>query len=112
MSKKKQGAVAAPDNSKLVALYDIIRSPIITEKATFISQFRQFTFHVPIDSTKKLVREAVEAVFKVKVLAVNTLRQKGKTKVFRGRRGMRSDYKKAIVTLAEGQTIDVNTGVS
>lgn len=109
MSKKKQAVTQ--DNGKMVALYDVIRSPIITEKATFISQFRQFTFHVPLDATKTSVREAVEAVFKVKVLAVNTLRQKGKMKVFRGRRGMRSDYKKAIVTLAEGQSIDVNTGV-
>lgn len=109
MIKKKKAIIE--DNKNLASMYDMIRSPIITEKATFVSQFRQFTFHVPLTSTKVEVREAVEAIFKVKVTAVNTLRQKGKAKLFRGRRGMRSDYKKAIVTLAEGQSIDVNTGV-
>ena len=109
MIKKKEAAVE--DNKNLASMYDMIRSPIITEKATFFSQFRQFTFHVPLTATKIEVREAVETVFKVKVVAVNTLRQKGKVKLFRGRRGVRSDYKKAIVTLAEGQSIDVNTGV-
>jgi len=92
-------------------VYAIIRSPIITEKATMMSGNRQFAFRVPIEATKPEIKAAVESLFKVKVTAVNTLRQEGKQKVFRGRRGRRSDFKKAMVTLAEGQTIDVTTGV-
>jgi large subunit ribosomal protein L23 len=92
-------------------MYAIVRSPVITEKATQISGFRQFAFRVPLAATKPEIKAAVEGLFKVKVTAVNTLRQEGKTKIFRGRRGKRSDYKKAMVTLAEGQTIDVTTGV-
>ncbi len=91
--------------------YEIIRSPVITEKATQISQHRQVAFRVPLAATKPEIKAAVESLFKVKVTAVNTLRQEGKNKVFRGRRGRRSDYKKAMVTLAEGQSIDVTTGV-
>jgi large subunit ribosomal protein L23 len=92
-------------------MYAIVRSPVITEKATQISGFRQFAFRVPLTATKPEIKAAVEGLFKVKVTAVNTLRQEGKNKVFRGHRGKRSDYKKAMVTLAEGQTIDVTTGV-
>ena len=91
--------------------YDIIRSPVITEKATMGSQQNQITFRVPLDASKGEIRAAVESVFNVKVKAVNTLRQMGKSKRFRGRLGQRSDFKKAIVSLAEGQSIDVTTGV-
>jgi large subunit ribosomal protein L23 len=92
-------------------MYTIIRSPVITEKATQMSGHRQMAFRVPLEATKPEIKAAVEGLFKVRVTAVNTLRQQGKNKVFRGRRGQRSDYKKAMVTLAEGQTIDVTTGV-
>lgn len=91
--------------------YDVIISPVITEKATRTSEFNQVTFRVSLDATKPQIKAAVEALFKVKVKAVNTLRVKGKTKLFRGRPGQRSDYKKAMVTLAEGQRIDVTTGI-
>lgn len=92
-------------------MYDIIRAPVITEKATMGSEHGQVTFKVPLDATKPEIKLAVEGVFGVKVTAVNTLRAKGKVKRFRGRLGQRSDVKKAVVTLAEGQTIDVTTGV-
>ncbi|MGE4527032.1 MAG: 50S ribosomal protein L23 [Rhodospirillaceae bacterium] len=92
-------------------MYDIVRIPVITEKATLGSEHNQVTFKVPLDASKLEVAAAVEGIFGVKVTAVNTLRQKGKTKRFRGRLGQRSDMKKAYVTLAEGQTIDVATGV-
>jgi len=92
-------------------MYDIVRTPVITEKATLGSEHNQVTFRVPLDASKLEVAAAVEGIFGVKVTAVNTLRQKGKTKRFRGRPGQRSDVKKAYVTLAEGQTIDVATGV-
>ncbi len=92
-------------------MYDLIRSPVITEKATMGSEHNQVTFRVPLDATKPEIKAAVEGLFNVKVSAVNTLRQLGKEKRFRGRVGKRSDYKKAMVTLAEGQSIDVTTGV-
>ena len=92
-------------------MYEVIRSPIITEKATLISEHNQVSFRVPLDATKPEIKAAVEGLFKVKVTAVNTLRQKGKVKRFRGRPGKRSDSKKAVVTLAEGHSIDVTTGV-
>ena len=91
--------------------YDIVRSPVITEKATMGSEHNQVTFRVPLDATKLEIKAAVEQVFNVKVKAVNTLRQLGKTKRFKGVAGKRSDVKKAIVSLAEGQSIDVTTGV-
>jgi len=91
--------------------YDVIISPVITEKATRTSEFNQVTFKVPLGATKPQIKAAVEALFKVKVKAVNTLRVKGKVKLFRGRPGQRSDWKKAMVTLAEGQKIDVTTGI-
>lgn len=97
---------------KLTAeLYEMIRKQVITEKATLGSQYGQVTFRVPVKATKPEIKTAVEAVFKVKVTKVNTILQLGKTKVFKGRKAFRSDVKKAIVTLAEGQTIDVATGV-
>jgi len=91
--------------------YDIVRSPVITEKATMGSEHNQVTFRVPLDATKGEIKAAVEQVFNVKVKAVNTLRQLGKTKRFKGVAGKRTDVKKAIVSLAEGQSIDVTTGV-
>ncbi len=92
-------------------MYEIIRAPHITEKATLGSQYSQVTFKVPNEATKPQVKEAVETLFDVKVKAVNTLVQKGKNKRFKGIVGRRSDFKKAIVTLEEGQTIDAATGV-
>ena len=92
-------------------MYDTIVRPVITEKATNGSEHNQVTFRVPLDADKRSVKAAVEKLFKVKVTAVNTLRVKGKRKLVRGRPGARSDYKKAIVTLAEGSKIDVTTGV-
>lgn len=93
------------------ALYDIIRRPIITEKATMASEFGKVVFEVSETATKQTVKEAVEKLFEVKVTKVNTLNLKGKVKLFRGRKGKRNGYKKAIVTLAEGQTIDAMAGV-
>ncbi|MDO9460749.1 MAG: 50S ribosomal protein L23 [Alphaproteobacteria bacterium] len=95
----------------LERIYDIILSPVITEKATLASEHNQVTFRVANDATKPEIKEAVERLFDVKVKAVNTLRQVGKVKRFRGKLGKRSDYKKAIVSLAEGQSIDVTTGL-
>lgn len=92
-------------------MYDIIRAPVITEKATMGSEHNQVTFKVPLDASKPEIKAAVEGLFGVKVTAVNTLVSKGKVKRFRGRVGQRSDVKKAIITLAEGNTIDVTTGV-
>lgn len=91
--------------------YEVIRRPVITEKATLISEHNQVTFLVATDASKPEIRLAVETLFKVKVKAVNTLRQQGKVKRFRGRVGERSETKKAIVTLAEGHSIDVTTGL-
>ena len=93
------------------AMYDIIRAPLITEKMTTLSERSQFGFRVSIGATKPEIAAAVESLFNVKVLAVNTILQKGKTKRFRGRPGVRSDVKKAIVTLAPGQSIDFTTGL-
>ena len=91
--------------------YDVILSPVITEKATARSEHNQVVFRVRKDATKPQIKEAVEKLFDVKVKSVNTLVTKGKVKLFRGVRGQRSDVKKAVVTLAEGQTIDVTTGL-
>ena len=91
--------------------YDVILAPVITEKATLLSEHNKVVFRVAMDSTKDEISAAVEELFKVQVLKVNTLITKGKTKRFRGRAGQRSDIKKAIVTLAEGQSIDVTTGL-
>jgi large subunit ribosomal protein L23 len=91
--------------------YDVIRKPVITEKATMASEANAVVFQVAMDATKPMIKEAVEAVFGVKVKAVNTTITKGKTKKFRGRPGVRSDRKKAYVTLEAGNTIDVTTGL-
>ena len=91
--------------------YDAILSPVITEKATMLSEQNKVVFRVAKDATKPQIAEAIENLFKVTVVKVNTLNVKGKTKRFRGRVGRRSDVKKAIVTLAEGQSIDITTGL-
>ncbi len=91
--------------------YDIILSPVITEKATRLSEVNQVVFRVPLSATKPEIKKAVEALFKVKVKAVNTTRLKGKTKAWRGKPFSKSDTKKAIVTLAAGDQIDVTTGL-
>jgi large subunit ribosomal protein L23 len=94
------------------AMYEIIRRPIITEKATMLSEQNQFVLQVAITATKPEIKTAVETLFNVKVEGVNTLVQKGKTKRFKGRPGVRSDIKKAIVQLAAGQSIDFTTGLA
>ncbi len=91
--------------------YDVIRKPIITEKATMASESGAVVFEVAIDANKPQIKEAVENLFGVKVKAVNTSITKGKTKKFRGKPGRRKDVKKAYVTLEEGNTIDVSTGL-
>ena len=91
--------------------YDTILSPVITEKATYLSEQNKVVFQVARDATKDEIADAVEQLFKVKVTKVNTLNVKGKTKLWRGRKGRRPDIKKAIVTLADGQSIDVATGL-
>ena len=91
--------------------YDTILAPHITEKATLLSEQNKVEFKVALDATKDEIASAVEELFKVKVTKVNTVVTKGKTKRFRGILGRRSDVKKAIVTLAEGQSIDVTTGL-
>ena len=92
-------------------LYDVVLSPVITEKATMASEYNKVIFRVAGTATKPQIKEAVEKLFDVKVKAVNTLNRKGKRKAFRGRPGVQSDVKKAVVTLEEGHRIDVTTGL-
>ena len=103
---KKNTQVAAT-----AEMFDVIRRPVITEKAMKSSEHNQVVFLVDVNATKTDVKKAVESVFGVKVVSVNTLRQQGKQKMFRGIKGVRNETKKAIVTLAEGQSIDVTAGV-
>jgi large subunit ribosomal protein L23 len=91
--------------------YDTVLSPVITEKATVLSEHNKVVFRVAMDATKDEIAAAVEELFKVTVTKVNTLITKGKTKRFKGHMGRRSDVKKAIVTLADGQSIDITTGL-
>ena len=91
--------------------YDTILAPLITEKSTLLSEQNKVVFKVADNATKDEIAAAVESLFKVNVVKVNTLIQKGKTKRFRGIKGRRNDIKNAIVTLAEGQSIDVTTGL-
>ncbi|MGA0531761.1 50S ribosomal protein L23 [Hansschlegelia sp. KR7-227] len=91
--------------------YDVIRSPVITEKATIASEHNKVVFRVADTATKPQIKAAIEKLFDVKVVSVNTLVRKGKTKRFRGRLGQQGDVKRAIVTLAEGHSIDVTTGL-
>ncbi|WP_424814594.1 50S ribosomal protein L23 [Roseococcus sp. YIM B11640] len=93
-------------------MYQCILSPLVTEKATMMSELGQYAFRVALDASKPEIKQAVEGLFGVEVLAVNTLLVKGKTKRFKGRPGKRSDWKKAMVRLAEGQSIDLTTGLS
>ena len=104
MAKKQEAAI---DNRH----YDVIVAPHITEKATLLSENNAVVFKVSGDATKPQIKEAVEALFDVKVKGVNTLVQKGKTKRWKGKPYKRSDVKKAVVTLAEGQSIDVTSGI-
>ena len=92
-------------------MLEIIRCPLVTEKTTRLGQFNQYAFEVAANSTKPEIAEAVHKLFKVDVLSVNVINTKGKKKVFRGRHGIRSDMRKALVTLKQGHTIDVSVGV-
>ena len=106
-----EAAAAKPLLSK-ERMYQTILAPLVTEKATALSEQNQVVFRVPLEATKPEIKAAVEGLFGVKVLAVNTLVVKGKTKRFKGRPGQRSDWKKAMVKLAEGQSIDLTTGLA
>ena len=103
--------MAESSTSQSERFYNTLLSPVITEKSTLASEHNQVAFRVPLTATKPEIAEAVEGLFKVKVKSVNTLRTKGKNKQFRGRAYTRSTVKKAIVTLEEGHTIDVTTGL-
>ncbi len=105
-ARKKQDVTVSRER-----LYEVIRRPVVTEKSTLGSEHNQVTFRVPLDASKPEIKAAVEGLFAVKVKAINTLRQKGKVKRFRGHLGKRSDTKKAYVTLEEGHSIDVTTGI-
>jgi len=107
MSKARSGKVTLSKDR----MYEIVRAPVVTEKSTLISEHNQVTFRVAQDATKPEIKAAVEGLFGVKVTGVNTLRQTGKVKRFRGRRGQRAGYKKAVVSLAEGDSIDVSSGI-
>ncbi|HET6390581.1 MULTISPECIES: 50S ribosomal protein L23 [unclassified Hyphomicrobium] len=91
--------------------YDVIVAPVITEKATFASEANQVIFKVKRDATKPEIKSAIEGLFKVKVKAVNTIVRKGKQRTFKGVKALLSDTKRAIVTLEEGHSIDVTTGL-
>ena len=104
MAKNKSNNVTA-------AMYDTLVRPVITEKSMVSSEAGKVVFIVPLSATKNEVKSAVEAILNVKVEKVNTIKQFGKVKSFRGHEGKRSDFKKAIITLADGQNIDVTTGI-
>lgn len=106
MAKAKAAAAGVE-----VRHYDVVRAPHITEKSTMASEHNAVVFRVANDATKPQIKAAVEALFSVKVLSVNTLVQKGKTKKWKGTPYTKSDFKKAIVRLADGQSIDVTTGI-
>ena len=106
-----QAAPAKPVISR-ERMYQTVLSPLVTEKATALTERNQVVFKVALEATKPEIKAAVEGLFNVKVLAVNTMVVKGKTKRFRGRVGQRSDWKKAMVRLAEGQSIDLTTGLA
>ena len=94
------------------SLYNTIVSPVITEKATKISENNQFVFKVKISSNKKEIKEAIEKLFKVKVKSIKTIKIKGKNKVFKGTKGKRSDYKKAVICLNKGESLDYSGGIN
>ena len=93
-------------------IYNTVLSPVITEKATKISEKNQYVFKVRIDSSKSEIKKAVEKLFKVKVKHINTIKIKGKNKVFKGTKGRRSDYKKAIICLNKGENLDYSGGIN
>lgn len=105
MSKKKAATAVKAHH------YDVLQAPVVTEKSTVAAEQGKVVFRVKPEATKLQVRDAVQALFGVDVIKVNTALVKGKTKQFRGRKGVRSDYKKAVVTLKEGQSIDYASGV-
>lgn len=112
--KAKKDAEGVKKQGKLVddiRLYDVIERPVITEKSTIAAEQNKVVFKISPTADKKSVKDAVEALFNVKVAKVNTIKTKGKVKRFRGRTGQRSDHRKAIVTLQEGQSIDIASGV-
>ena len=102
---------SAKTNNVTAKMYDTLVRPVITEKSFASSEAGKVTFMVPLDASKDDVKAAVEAIFNVKVKKVNTVKQAGKVKRFRGYEGVRSDYKKAVITLADGQNIDVTAGI-
>jgi len=106
-AKKSQGHALSRE-----AMYSVLRAPVITEKATLLSERSTVVFRVAMDATKPQIKQAVEGLFGVTVMGVNTLVTKGKQKRFRGRPGVRSDVKKAYVKLAPGQSIDLTTGLA
>ena len=114
MSEPTTPATTKKPNVKLSreAMYLIIRAPVITEKATLLSEKNQYVLRVSLDATKPQIKAAVEGLFGVNVVAVNTIVRKGKTKRVKGRPGRRSDVKNAIVRLAKDQAIDFTTGLS
>jgi large subunit ribosomal protein L23 len=111
MSQAKKKTTAEPKKNPTALEYNTIIRPIMSEKTTAVSAYNQVVFQVHGQATKPQIRGAVETLFKVKVVAVNTQIRKGKTKNFKGRPGLRPDIKLAYVTLAEGQSIDVATGI-
>ena len=98
-------------NNVTAAMYDTLLRPVITEKSMTSSESGKVVFTVPVNASKDDIKAAVEAIFNVKVKKVNTVKQAGKVKRFRGYEGVRSDYKKAVITLADGQNIDVTAGI-
>jgi large subunit ribosomal protein L23 len=109
LGRKKKTSAAAPQARAFH--YDVILSPVITEKSTRVSEQGKFMFNVHKDANKEAIKSSVEALFGVKVTKVNTLNRLGKVKRFRNTEGKRQDTKKAVVTLAEGQSIDFSSGV-
>ena len=103
--------VKSKSNNVTAAMYDTLVRPVITEKSMVSSEAGKVVFLVPLSATKDCIKSAVEAIFNVQVTKVNTIKQNGKVKSFRGRNGKRPDYKKALITLADGQNIDVTTGI-
>ena len=95
-----------------INIYEIIKQPVVTEKTTKMSENNQFAFKVESTSSKEYIKKAVEKLFKVKVKSINTIKIKGKSKIFKGTKGKRSDYKKAIVTLKPGETLDYSGGIN
>ena len=111
MTARRPGKTPGKTTVSLLRACDLIRAPVVTEKSTLGQEHNQVTFRVPLGASKPEIKAAVERLFDVEVQAVNTVRQRGKVKRFQGRVGKRSDYKKAIVRLAEGHSIDVTTGI-